>query len=197
MLRSQEDIDRSTEACLWPLIQISKDYDAFLLACYADHPLVAALQAHAGDRPVVGIFEASIAVALAALPPSKRFAILTTGKAYEEQLEKGVRRLLGDERRQATFAGVISTGIGLDDLDQQSSLRARTKIREAVQRMPDLKSIGAICIGGVILVGKEDWVRESCEAEIGRELAAQIVIIDQLQAGAEAVARALDQRQCR
>ena len=123
VLQSQEDIDKSTEACLEPLVQIQnrKTYDAFLLACYADHSLVAALQCHArmGSMPVVGIFEASVQYALDVLQPSKRFAILTTGKAYEEQLSSGVARILDSEDvPRFRFAGVVATGVGWSDLEQ-------------------------------------------------------------------------------
>ncbi|EXJ86857.1 hypothetical protein A1O3_03811 [Capronia epimyces CBS 606.96] len=212
VLQSQADIDASTTTCLEKLVPLCPEYDGFLVACYADHSLVKALQAHVGAKPVTGIFEASIAAALdLGLPPPRhfRFAILTTGKPYEKQLEQGVMKILqqleqgvmavlqdadadgdgnGDDAR---FAGVVATGIGLADYEQPSRTAARAKMTEGVRRVLQLGNIGAICIGGVILHGTEHWVREICEAELGAAEAAQVVVVDQFQAGIQSLHRRL------
>jgi len=197
VLTSQEDIDKSTEACLQALTAISHHFDGFLLACYAYHPLVTALQAQVGrEKPVVGIFEASVAAAVEDLqrqPPPKRFAILTTGKAYEEQLEQGVVRLLGDEKSRSVFAGVVATGLRVEDLSLEEgsggeeTAKARRKMKDAVDRLWDRKDVGVICVGGVILSGTEGWVREIWHGRAGGEAGKNVWIVDQLQAGASMV----------
>ncbi|KIV80981.1 hypothetical protein PV11_08436 [Exophiala sideris] len=196
VLVSQEDIDRSTEACLEPLIKIqdSKRYDAFLLACYADHSLVSALQARLAGLPVVGIFEASVDHALAVLQPSKRFAILTTGKAYEEQLSNGVTRLLNTKNVPLSrFAGVVSTGVGWSDVEKgtEGIEMVKAKVKEGGRKLLGLGDIGAICVGGVILFGMEGWISELCEAEMGRANGQKVIIVDQLEAGVRAVESAM------
>lgn len=168
-----------------------EDYDAFLLACYADHPLVAQLQGQVGSKPVIGIFEASAQAALDALEPSKRFAILTTGKAFEEQLEAGVERLIGKAQAKDRFAGVFSTGIGIDDITEASQKTVEAKIKATVEKILAKCCIGAICIGGVILSGTELIVREACKTELGTEIGGEMIVIDQLEAGATAVTRAM------
>ncbi|KAK4948061.1 hypothetical protein LTR10_013115 [Elasticomyces elasticus] len=196
VLQSQDDIDKSTAACLEPLIKIqnSKRYDAFLLACYADHPLGAALQARLEGLPVVSIFEASVHHALAVLQPSKRFAILTTGNAYEEQLSRGVTRLLDTKKVPLSrFAGVVSTGVGWSDVEKgiEGIEMVKAKVKEGVRKLLGLGDIGAICIGGVILFGMEEWIREVCEAEMGRADGQKVIIVDQLEAGVMAAERAM------
>ncbi|KAI1608019.1 hypothetical protein EDD37DRAFT_2877 [Exophiala viscosa] len=196
VLQSQEDIDRSTEACLGPLVQIQdrKRYDAFLLACYADHPLVAALQGRLG-LPVVGIFEASVHHALDVLQRMKRFAILTTGKAYEEQLSNGVTKLLDvEDVPLSRFAGAVATSVGWSDLQKtdEGTGIVKAKVREGVRKVLGLGDIGVICVGGVILFGMEGWIREICEAEMGQENGQKVIIVDQLQAGVMAVERAIE-----
>ncbi|KAK5038544.1 hypothetical protein LTR13_004291 [Exophiala sideris] len=180
VLQSQDDIDKSTAACLEPLIKIqnSKRYDAFLLACYADHPLGAALQARLEGLPV----------------PSKRFAILTTGNAYEEQLSRGVTRLLDTKKVPLSrFAGVVSTGVGWSDVEKgiEGIEMVKAKVKEGVRKLLGLGDIGAICIGGVILFGMEEWIREVCEAEMGRADGQKVIIVDQLEAGVMAAERAM------
>jgi Asp/Glu/hydantoin racemase len=191
VLQNQEDIDRSTEACLHLLPSVVEDYDAFLLACYADHPLVAQLQSQVGSKPVVGIFEASVQAALDALEPSRRFAILTTGKAFEKQLEAGVERLIGKAKAKSCFAGVFSTGISICDLAEASQETVKAKIKAGVERVLAKCCIGAICIGGVILSGTEPIVSEACKGEVGNESGGEIIVINQLETGTAAVTRAL------
>ncbi|KIW20819.1 hypothetical protein PV08_01397 [Exophiala spinifera] len=183
VLTSQADIDKSTKLCLRELKPMIEDYDAFLLACYADHPFSAALKVEVGSKPVVGVFEASVNAALEILQPPKRFVIMTTGKAYEKQLSDGVKRLLGESKVQSYFAGAVSTGISPPDTMPEISETARQKVREGVKRLMSNDEIEAICMGGVILYGMEDFVMQSCQAELGADTARKIVIIDQLEAG--------------
>jgi Asp/Glu/hydantoin racemase len=168
------------------------------LACYADHPLVAALQARLVGMPVVGIFEASVHHALAVLQPLKRFAILTTGKAYEEQLHKGVMKLLDIKRvSPSRFAGVVSTGVGFSDVEKGLEENVKAKIRDAVTKLLGMRDIGVICLGGVMLFGTEKWIRETCEAEMGQEAGQKVMIVDQLEAGVIAAEEAMHEASCR
>ena len=158
---------------------------------------MAALQAQVGDRPVVGIFEASVAAALEGLQPSQRFAILTTGKSYEDQLETGVLRLLGGHKSLSKFAGVISTGIGIEDLREGSEETAKQKIQDGVRKLVEMKDVGVICVGGVILSGMEEWVREAWSARAEGGTVGDMVVIDQLQAGASMAERLMQERDFR
>jgi len=190
-LKSQEDIDRSTGICLRYLPVILDDYDAFLLACYADHPLLPLLQAKVGQKPVIGIFEASIQAALDVLPAEKRFAVLTTGRAFERQLQDGVVRLLGPSRVNHCFAGVVASDIGMDDFADEVEETAKAKVKTAVKKIVDKDDIGVVCIGGVILYRIPIWVREACEEMLGNRAGREVIIIDQFKAGAAMVERAM------
>ncbi|KIW31293.1 uncharacterized protein PV07_02953 [Cladophialophora immunda] len=191
-LQSQ-DIDQNADTCFFLLLDILGDYDAFLLACYAVHPLVSLLQARVGSKPVVGIFEASVDAALRVLQPSQRFAILTTGEAYEKHLEAGVVRLLGKPQADSCFAGVVSTGIGVHDLAEESRGTAKEKMEVGVKKLLGKygHGIAAICIGGVILFGMEPFIREAYQEQLGPKAGQQIIFIDQFEAGAVAVRNAL------
>lgn len=148
--------------------------------------------------PVVGIFEASVHRALAVLQPMKRFAILTTGKAYEEQLHKGVMKLLDTKRVSLSrFAGVVSTGIGFCDVEKGLEENVKAKISDAVKKLLGMRDIGVICPGGVILCGMEKWLRETCETELGQEAGQNVKIVDQLEAGVIAAEEAIREAACR
>lgn len=62
-INSPADALLSTTHVLPSLLPLLAQHDAFLVACYSPHPLVAALKART-TKPVVGIFEASIASAV-------------------------------------------------------------------------------------------------------------------------------------
>lgn len=156
---------------------------------------MAALQAQVGEKPVMGIFEASVAAALEVLRPARRFAILTTGKAYEGQLETGVLRLLRKDKSISCFAGVVSTGIGVEDLREGSEETLTQKMEHGVRKLLDIDHLGVICVGGVILSGTEDWVREMAKGRADGEAGGNIVVIDQLQAGVSMVEKLMQKKQ--
>ncbi|CAK7266603.1 Fungal specific transcription factor [Sporothrix epigloea] len=166
ILQSQADLHESAAICLPLLLDVADGFDGFLAACYADHPLVPLLQSRVGPKPVVGIFEATIAAALHLVPPSFKFGIITTNVAYEAHLTRGVRRLLdGRKDELAKFGSVVATNIGLDDLRPGAGCAVREKILAAVQRLlaSGQADIKVIIVGGVILAGVEELVHDACE----------------------------------
>lgn len=192
MIKSQADMNESASLCLPFLLKLAPEFDGFLGACYADHPIVRLLRAHVGDeKPVVGIFDASVFAALHLISPGSRFGIITTGPAYEPLLVQGVKALLGGGRGHAElarFAGVSASGIGMEDLVQplEESVEARRKITEATAKLLRAEGRGDIdvlCMGGVILAGMEGWVHEACEAELGSRRGRRVQVVDQLAAG--------------
>lgn len=187
IIRSAADMQESVSHCLPLLLKLSSHFDGFIAACYADHPLVRLLQSQIRDKPVVGIFDASVYAALHLVSPGSSFGILTTGKPYEYLLNNGVASLLHhDAEALRHFAGVAASGVGLMDLnpDPVSASSARSKITKATKRLlQSYSDLEAICMGGVILIGMEYWVREACEQVLGVCEGRRIKIVDQLAAG--------------
>ncbi|KAF2432935.1 hypothetical protein EJ08DRAFT_669146 [Tothia fuscella] len=159
IIKSQADMYESTRYCIPPLLRLVDEFDGFLTACYAAHPLPRILQSYVGNKPVVGIFIASIAAALTVVAPHSKFGILTTGEPFEPLLADGVRNL---QRSQ--------------DYKEAEKLRVHFGMVAA-------SGTDVLCMGGVILLGMENWVHEACEAELGIEKARQVKVIDQLVAG--------------
>lgn len=184
VIKTQADMYESTRHCIPLLLQIVDDYDGFLAACYADHPLVRLLQSYVGSKPVVGIFDASIEAALTLVSANSKFGILTTGQPFEVLLAEGVKHLLhlqdgeGADRFEH-FGGVAASGISLDD----SQSKAKAKITMATRKLVQNGDIDVICMGGVILAGMESWVHEACEAELGLEKGRQVMVVDQMLVG--------------
>ncbi|CRK31685.1 hypothetical protein BN1708_005497 [Verticillium longisporum] len=188
LIKTQADMYESASHCIPLLRAMADDFDGFLGACYADHPVVRLLQSYVGSKPVVGIFDASILAALQLVGPSTRFGIVTTGVAYETLLSEGVRHLLRrDKEVLAKFGGVAASGVALVDLQPGSEAGAREKIMDATCRLLTTKegedNIEVVSMGGVILTGMERWVHEASELALGVEAGRRIKVIDQLLAG--------------
>lgn len=181
-MKTHADNRESTVHCLNHLQKVVDRYDGFLIACYADHLLTPALQSRVGRKPVVGIFDASIAHARRLTPSGSRFGILTTGEGYEVLLSEGVRRLLGAEDLRA-FGGVVASGVGVDDLVEGSTAALRQKVLKATRRLVDNLDVDVVCMGGVILAGVEGLVREACVEALGAERGGAVVIVDQMRGG--------------
>ena len=177
----------SASHCLPLLLDMAEDYDGFLGACYADHPIVRLFQSYVAGKPVVGIFDASVLAAAQLTKASSTFGIVTTGLPFESLLTEGVKRLalsMGPELAStiSRFGGVAASRIGQADLGIEGQARAREKIMAATTKLIRSGPVDVICVGGVILGGMEAWIREACELELGRER--NVVIIEQLSVGA-------------
>jgi Asp/Glu/hydantoin racemase len=164
-------------------------YDGFLVAGYIDHSLVPLLQSHVGLKPVVGIFQATLTVSLQMITPGSKFGIITTGVQYEAMLTNGVRKFLGapDGSPDPTvFGGVVATAIAATELDNKDLLKQ--KVLVATHRLMKRGDVSVICLGGAILVGLENWVRQGCIEVLGEEKGKNIRLVDQMLAGITTVA---------
>ncbi|EPX73740.1 hydantoin racemase family protein [Schizosaccharomyces octosporus yFS286] len=114
--------------------------DAFLVACYSDHPLVSALR-EAYRKPCIGIMQASI---FAALSLGRKVAIVTTTKRYEPLLKSGVRAMgISD----SVFAGVVSTGLTPLELESKPRSEVDALVQESSRRAIRDLDADVICLG--------------------------------------------------
>ena len=136
------------------------DVDAVLVACFSDHPLVGMLREHT-DKPVIGIFEASILHALALGQP---FGIVTTGKYWEGALTEGVKRIFGSGDPGGAFVGVESTGMTALELHDRPADVVATGISAAASRIA-ARGARTIIMGCAEMSGMEKAVRDGCGGE--------------------------------
>lgn len=163
-INSPADATQSAQFCLPHLLPLIPHHDAFLVACYSQHPLVGQLKtacadltraatkgaAGAGARKyVTGIFEASVLASLALLSQDdyldgsegegedEAFGIVSTGKIWETALQEAVEGFLGLDHARLTrrFAGVETTGLNATDLHDLPALEVREKMILATRRL--------------------------------------------------------------
>jgi Asp/Glu/hydantoin racemase len=154
------------------------------------------------NRPVIGIFEASVVAALQLLPLEDRFGIISTGQTsvalqpdlfasypdwplgviWEDLLNSAVHRLLGGDSLR--FAGVETTGLNAIELHRAPAETVKCRLQHAVKRLLRRKggNVGAICLGCAGMAGMDDTVREACVQELGNA-GSKIKIIDGVKAG--------------
>lgn len=185
MIKTKADLVESASLCLPSLVEVAHMFDGFLAACYADHPLVRMLRAAVQGKPVVSIFEASLLACVQLVDPQSTFGIVTTAKAYESMLDESVEEILGAKEYSSRFAGTCATGLGLRDLHPSKAILAGRKMMEATANLITLSNgtLKIISMGGVILAGKEHWVRKACQRELGHVAGDAVKIVDQLLAG--------------
>ncbi|KAG8950742.1 hypothetical protein FRC04_007161 [Tulasnella sp. 424] len=185
-INDEETSVQSEQACFNVLKTQGQEFDAILVACYSDHPLVNSLRKQFPGKPIIGIFEASVAHAL--LRGSK-FGIVTTGQAWEALLTKGVASFFGDEApstdpaswRNGRFAGVASTGFTAIELHQAHPDEVSRKIGEAAKRLVEEEDADVICLGCAGMTGMEEAIRKGVSNQ-------SIEIIDGVQAGVDLLA---------
>ncbi|KAI1614496.1 Asp/Glu/hydantoin racemase [Exophiala viscosa] len=198
-INSPEDAAQSAENCLSKLIPLLKDHDAFLVACYSQHPLVPQLKkecaklaaSNAERKFVTGIFEASVTTSLALVPDDAGFGIVSTGKIWEEALQTAVDEFLGTSK-STRFYGCETTGLNASELHDLPAEEVRVKMMDATKRLlrrgmtrtgaKDSK-VKAICLGCAGMVGLDSAVRSACIEELGDQAGKQVHIVDGVRAG--------------
>ncbi|CAE7053655.1 unnamed protein product [Rhizoctonia solani] len=171
----EEGCHASAAACLSLLLPRvhAREFDAYLVACYSDHPLPKLLRDASGNSvPALGIFEASVIYSLANTAPTEKFGIITTGKVWETLLTDALGRFLG-AAHSTRFAGVMSTGYTAGELHQVHRADVDRKIGDAAKILVQDRGANAICLGCAGMVGMEEAIRKALGDRAGK-----ITIVD-------------------
>ncbi|KPI39564.1 uncharacterized protein AB675_3338 [Cyphellophora attinorum] len=198
-INSPDDAAESAAKCFPHLQPLVPHYDAFLIACYSHHPLVAQLKhecsalsaaatggtgGEGARKYVTGIFEASVLASLSLIDESQGFGIVSTGKVWEKALTDAVKGFLGQEKGKR-YVGTETTGLNATELHDLPAEEVREKMKQATKRL--LKqgnhNVGAICLGCAGMVGLEEAVRQACVEELGDQAGKKVYIVDGVKAG--------------
>jgi Asp/Glu/hydantoin racemase len=199
------DAAESAKICLPQIIPLIPKHDAFLVACYSQHPLVHMLRSECSrlvassqdsktkttPKYVNGIFEASVTTSLSLISDAQNFGIVSTGKVWEEALSFAMRGFLGNVGNDGSvkYAGCETTGLSAVELHDMSPEEVRVKMMAATKRLLTRRgtefggSVQAICLGCAGMVGLDEAVRQACVDVLGEEAGQQVNIIDSVKAG--------------
>lgn len=199
-INSPDDAAKSADICLPYLLPLIPHHDAFLVACYSQHPLVGMLRSEClkltaaataggqGARKYVsGIFEASVTTSLSLIPDNQTFGIVSTGKVWEDALTRGVHEFLGTlERGSTKYVGCETTGLNATELHDLPPEEVQAKMAAATKRLlqrGDEGKVQAICLGCAGMVGLDEAVRQACIDLLGKEKGELVNIVDGVKAG--------------
>lgn len=135
----------SVAGTLLVLLEHLDDFDAFVIACYSDHPTIYAAR-EITDKPVLGIAEASMFLACML---GNKFSVVTTNREWEPLLWQAVHRYGLDSR----CASVRTTGLPVLALESASSQQTYQFILASAQRALDEDGAEVICLGCAGMVG--------------------------------------------
>ena len=128
-------------------------YDAFVLACYSDHPCVYAMR-EVTDKPVLGIAEANMHMACML---GHRFSIVTTNDAWEPLLWDAVHHYGLGQR----CASVRTTGLPVLALESTATPDADQLIEQAARRAIEEDGAEVICLGCAGMAGLDKQLEAS------------------------------------
>jgi len=135
----------SAQGTLAVFLEHMQDFDAFVIACYSDHPVIYAAR-EITDKPVLGIAEASMFLACML---GYRFSVVTTNREWEPLLWDAVRHY-GLETR---CASVRTTGLPVLALESANPQETYQLILTTAQRALDEDGADVICLGCAGMVG--------------------------------------------
>jgi Asp/Glu/hydantoin racemase len=202
-INSPADAAKSAEVCLPHILPLVPHHDAFLVACYSQHPLVGMLRSdfgklagattsggHGARKYVNGIFEASVTTSLSLISESQRFGIVSTGWVWEDALTQAVHDFVGTgERGSDKYAGCETTGLNATELHDLPPDEVRGKMISATKRLLQrgwngkTSDVQAICLGCAGMVGLDEAVRQACIEVLGDEGGKRLSIVDGVKAG--------------
>ena len=130
-------------------------YDAFVIACYSDHPTIYALR-EITEKPVLGIAEATMYVACML---GYNFSIVTTNEEWEPLLWDAVRHYGLVER----CASVRSTRMAVLELESASPEETYQMILKTARLAIDEDDAEVICLGCAGMAGLD----KKLERELG------------------------------
>ena len=197
------DAAKSAEVCLPHILPLIPDHDAFLVACYSQHPLVGMLRSECNKiataatvggqvarKYVNGIFEASVTTSLSLVSEEQSFGIVSTGKVWEDALTQAVHAFVGTgDRGSDKYVGCETTGLNATELHDLPSDEVRGKMMEATKRLvqrggkDQAGPVQAICLGCAGMVGLDEAVRPAWIDVLGKEKGQRISIVDGVKAG--------------
>ncbi len=165
-IEGKADAVLSTAACLRAIVPIKHHYDAFLVACFSDHPLIAALKEEV-EGPVIGIMEASL---YAARLCGTKLGIITTSERSEILHQKSIVDYGFGSYSAGCVASRISV-LGLESLPRDEVFASVTK---AAKELVEVR--GADCICALDVAGMTG-MKEACEEAVNTK-ERQVMVID-------------------
>jgi len=148
-----------------------ENFDAFVIACYSDHPTVYALR-EITEKPVLGIAEASM---LMACMLGYKFSVVTTNDEWGPLLWDAVKHYGLAER----CASVKTTGIPVLALES-SEQDTQSLIEQAALKAIQEDGAEVICLGCAGMTGLDKYLEKSLGVPVVDGVVAALKLLEGL-----------------
>jgi len=162
----------SASGTLELVISELNNYDAFVIACYSDHPAIYATR-EITDKPVLGIAEASMYVACML---GHKFSVVTTNQEWEPLLGDAVRHYGLGER----CASVRSTGMPVLALESASAEEVDRMILNAARAAIEHDGAEVICLGCAGMTGLDKKLERELKVPVVDGVVSALKILEGL-----------------
>jgi allantoin racemase len=134
------------------------NYDAFVIACYSDHPTIYAVR-EITEKPVLGIAEATMYIACML---GYKFSIVTTNDEWEPLLWDAVHHYGLSSR----CASVRTTGMAVLDLEAAGEEDTYSMILEGARQAINEDGAEVICLGCAGMAGLDKQLEEILDVPV-------------------------------
>jgi allantoin racemase len=148
----------SSQGTLELLLNELDHFDAFVIACYSDHPTIYALR-EITDKPVLGIAEASMYMACML---GHRFGVVTTNMEWEPLLWDAVHHYGLKER----CASIRTTGMPVLALEKASPEETYQLILKAARCAVEQDGAEVICLGCAGMTGMDKSLEKDLQVPV-------------------------------
>jgi Asp/Glu/hydantoin racemase len=162
----------SAAECLRVIVPIKHRFDAFLVCCFSNHPLVTALREEV-TQPVLGIMESAL---YASRMCRNKLGIVTTSERSEIIHQQSIV-----EYGFGNFsAGCAACKISVLDLESKPKEEVFAGVIGAAKELVERRNADCICLGCAGMTG----AKEACEEAVGKHQS-QVMVVDGVAMGVQ------------
>lgn len=162
----------SSVPCMEILIDQQSEYDGFIIACYGNHPVIAAGREML-NQPVIGIMEASLHLACIA---GHTFSIISSGDRAVTMFQDAVRAF-GMESR---CASIRSTGTPVLALKGEDGSKVEELILAEARKAVVEDGAEAVCLGCAGMAGLDERLKRALGVPVIDGVTAAIKLMEAL-----------------
>ncbi|MDX9864243.1 MAG: aspartate/glutamate racemase family protein [Anaerolineaceae bacterium] len=133
-------------------------FDAFVIACFSDHPVIYALR-EITDKPVLGIAEASMYFGCML---GHKFSVVTTNDRWEPLLWEAVKHY----GLQSRCASIRTTRMAVSDLESLDDQDTYSMILREARAALDEDSAEVICLGCAGMSGLDKRLEKELQVPV-------------------------------
>ncbi|KAJ6195893.1 LOW QUALITY PROTEIN: hypothetical protein J3E72DRAFT_441014 [Bipolaris maydis] len=162
----------SSAECLRKIVPIKHRFDAFLVACFSNHPLITALREEV-EAPVLGIMESAL---YAARMCGNKLGVITTS----ERSEILHAQTIYDAGLANYSAGCAACKISVLDLENKPKEEVFAGVTRAAKELVDGRKADCLLLGCAGMTG----AKEACEDAVGTKQR-QVMVVDGVAVGVQ------------